>query len=226
MKLRITRTPCSCGRAMTLTNVRRPLEWRCNTCDSSYRDAIERSGIPRAFLGAKVEEMISNEFNGPLIRVLSYMKSHYYCPVITVLVGPTGSGKTEFACLIAKTLLFYAPLPLPSVRYTTVEDLLETARLSKDYNHPQRHALAEELNDLANARVLILDELNRDQYSTAQKARIHELIQSRAAQERRTIVTTTLTQAELGSILRPDTVSRLRTAKWYCPGAIDMRTRA
>ncbi len=119
-----------------------------------------------------------------------------------LLIGSCGAGKTHLACAIGNELLDRGY----TVRFCRATDIFERLRGSYSGSEESEYDI---ISEYKNCRLLIIDDVGVTAPSEWSKAILQSLIDDRINNERPTIMTTNLSQEELGKKLDARTMDRI-----------------
>ena len=139
---------------------------------------IKRSGITKHYLRAKPSQAT--------ISMLARLTNHETTGLI--LRGETGRGKTYEACAILLEHLKCKP-----GRFATMNSILANVRSAYSTNEN----FEEVFGRYKGTSLLVIDDLGKENISQDSITKLFELIDSRLANERPTIITTQFTNSEL-----------------------------
>lgn len=195
----------------------------CPNCDNRVQYYLKNSGIPPNYSTKGLSDMFVNLHNRKLI---SHIKDVFAVPKRVfrwvALTGRTGTGKTEFACILLRGLM----RRLIPTRYIHMPTFLDTCRLGQNFNDPEKaEEFQEELSKALSPYPVCLDDFYADRYSPFEMRCIYRIIHERDAKNFPTIITTQHHYDELEERLGETISSRIRgRAKWFMPGKENMRT--
>lgn len=121
-----------------------------------------------------------------------------------ILSGQHGSGKTHLAAAIANEQRTHGA----GVLFVTVPDLLDHLRATYAPNSPV--TFDKRLNEIKNARLLVLDDLGTEAATAWAKAKLFQLFDYRYVLRLPTVVTTTHNLEQIETLVDPGLVARMR----------------
>lgn len=177
-----------CGKELKVITVElfgKPKEVTCYGscgCDESKLDGVYvkdsnrayvRAGIPLRYLGAETN--------------LDGWDSHVFEGKSLYIHGPYGDGKTHFACALAKSLIDMGAF----VRFENSKHVITEVQGTYSSGH------TDVLDRCYNCRVLVLDDLGKEQPTPYSISMLYELIDARYSAKKPIVVTSNFARDEL-----------------------------
>ena len=123
-----------------------------------------------------------------------------------LLQGGTGLGKTFLSGCIARTVSSLGR----SVVYETAQEAFTAFEEQKFSRDAETYAAAsEKVRRILNAELLILDDLGTELTTSFTQSALYYIVNTRLTENRKTVISTNLTDAELAARYLPQIVSRL-----------------
>lgn len=195
--------------------------YHCPSCDYEVRDFHKKSHIPSEYRKMTLQRLDRNSINATLIEYIedSLENPHQNKEWVTI-VGPTGSGKTTLACLLARTMIRGR---IPVVYYPCLTYLSECREIM-EFGNINSRTLREKHQAIKDSPVLLFDDIYERKYSNLEQDKIYELISHRDAEGLKTIITTQYVYKDLKIAIGNSTASRIYgRAQFFPAGCKSMR---
>ncbi len=182
------------------------------------------SGVPKNYRDYLVSDIETK--NADQERFISLLKELYQGRIWSVLVlGTVGNGKTTIACSAVNhwnyTHVFFDEEP---AYYKTQASL--TMEYKETFRPEAERTESQVFNLYAKkARLLVIDELNPNEWSEFNKSLIQKILVERHANKKRTVIIGNLTEKDLRNMFDPHILSRLREGGSMYMTSPDLRKR-
>jgi DNA replication protein DnaC len=166
---------------------------------------LDNAGIPPRFQSTDIFSVkaLPAEVRKPYLDVVALLMERMCDPVIIVLCGPGGPGKTHIAC----GLVYQSCMRLRAARYAVTADFFRAIRSQFGTKCGNEESI---VNSFASPALLVLDEIQERGETEWEQRTLTNLVDRRYAQLRTTLLITNQMKAEFQRSVGESIASRVR----------------